>query len=157
MMIDLIKLVSRSHHAESITSVGLINEERERERERSLKVGEIPREKEEAAAITMIRSEKLQPPWNVKVGDRWESPPYSSPSRLDHVSVSLFVSLLSRLTLICQKTFSAFYIRYVVFFLHSWKYLIFFFLIYLFGSSDHGRVGVAAISYGNLKFRFLFI
>ena len=61
-MIDLIKLVSRRHHAESITSVGLINEERERERERSLKVGEIPREKEEAAAITMIRSEKLQPP-----------------------------------------------------------------------------------------------
>lgn len=171
MLSPLIKSFERSYsigltkpctiHYQLQTSQITIDAKQNEEREREIsKVGEIPRGKEEVAAITMI-TEIDRRSWNLsrremsKVADRWDPScsPYSSPSSLI-TFLSLCLCLLSHLYLICHRLqkLSAFRYSYFIHFCFCFLLLLFFVVIlnffrYLFGS-DYGKVVVVGISYG---------
>lgn len=117
------------------------NTEETKWRERDLE--RVPREKEEAAAITIIYTNrgtgsgklKSQPPWNVKESDRWEfsSPPSSLPSLITFLFGVLMFTVAS--IKFCRN----FQLSLLLFFCFVLFFGVMAILIFNLFGSDHGN------------------
>lgn len=113
---------------------------------REINLERVPREKEEAAAITIIYTNrgtgsgklKSQPPWNVKESDRWEfaSPPSSLPSLITFLFGVLMFTVAS--IKFCRD-FRNFQLSLLLFFCFVLFFVVMAILIFNLFGSDHGN------------------